>query len=129
MYNCSGHSSGCQALVRAYKPAKADEWKVHKVHSDHTGCSGGSTPGRSAALGDIARQALNDNPDLQGIGLKRKIERDTGIKVKHRTATRLKNAARKDAHTAVTESYQQLPSFCKNLQENCPGTVAEVQVR
>ena len=129
IYLCSGRDGGCKAEVRAYKGAGSEEWKIHSVVSDHTGCSGGKTPGRSVAFDDVARQAMNDNPTLQGIALKRKIERDTGIKVKHRTATRMKNRAKKEGQAAVVDSYQLLSSFCEQLQENCPGTIAEVQVR
>lgn len=129
IYLCAGHKTGCKAEVRAYKVKGTGEWRVHKVSTDHTGCSGGNTTGRSAALAGIARQALNDNPQLQGISLKRKIERDVGIKTTHRSATRMKNAAKKQGEAAVLESYQQLRSLCEKLEATCPGTVAQVEVR
>ena len=94
-------------------------------------CSGGDTTGRSGAFNKVAinRRALNDNSGLQGVNLKRQFEEKYGIKITHRTATRLKNAARKEGQTAVVASYQQLPSLCDELEKNCLGTIAEVEVR
>ena len=63
IYQCAGEAGGCKAEVRANKNSSG-EWHVHKVHSDHTGCSGGNTTGRSSAFSAVARQALNDNPEL-----------------------------------------------------------------
>ncbi|CAN0410814.1 unnamed protein product, partial [Laminaria digitata] len=104
------------------------EWSLGKIVSSHTNCSGGKTPGKSSALQHIATQAVKDNPDILGIGMKRKMERDSGLKVNHRTATRMKNIAKKTNRAAVAGSYQHLLSLCAQLRTNCPGTVAGVEV-
>lgn len=127
IYFCSGQEGGCIAEVRAFK-IRTGEWKVNKIVGSHTNCSGGKIPGRSAALKHIAEQAVKDTPDILGIALKRKMERDSGLKVHHRTATRMKNIAKGASRTAVEGSYQQLASLCAQLQTDCPGTVAEVEV-
>ncbi|CAM9633175.1 unnamed protein product [Pylaiella littoralis] len=82
--------------------------------------------GKSTALQGMAADAMRDNPQLTGVALKRELER-TGLKVTDRTATRLKNNAKKAHHAAVAGSYQQLPSLCAQLEKNSPGTVAEVE--
>ena len=41
----------------------------------------------------------------------------------------MKNPARKEYQTAMVASYQQLPSLCDELEKNCLGTIAEVEVR
>ena len=104
MYLCSGHTTGCQAQVRAYKKQGGDEWRVHTVNTTHANCSGGTTPGRSAAFQRVANQAFNDNPHLQGIQLKKKIERDFGVPVKHRVATTMKNTAKAASQAVVSDS-------------------------
>ena len=101
---------------------------MHKIVRSHTNCSGGKTPGTSVALKHIAEEAVKDNPDILGIGLKRKIERDSELKVHHRTATRMKNVAKEASRTAEAGSYKHLPSLCAQLRADCPGTVAEVEV-
>lgn len=128
IYKCAGNTAGCPAEVRAYKQSTG-EWRANKINNQHNPCAGGSATGKSSGLSAIARQALNDNIDLQGIGLKRKIERDTGIKVSHRTATRMKNNAKAASTSEKDKSYQLLPPFCAELEEKCPGTVAVVEVR
>ncbi|CAM9953045.1 unnamed protein product, partial [Pylaiella littoralis] len=111
---------------RAFKIASG-EWRVNKITSTHTNCAGGKTPGRSSALQHIADQAVKDNPGMTGVALKRKMQRDAGMKVGHRTATRMKNTSKKSHQAAAAGSYQQLTSLCAELQTGCPGTVAEVE--
>lgn len=126
-YFCSGKDGGCPAEVRAFKIASG-EWRITKIIDTHTNCGGGKTPGRSSALQHIANEAVKDNPGVSGISLKRKMERDSGIKVGHRTATRMKNISRSINQAAMAGSYQKLCSLCQKLQASCPGTVAEVEV-
>ncbi|CAN0310881.1 unnamed protein product [Ectocarpus sp. 4 AP-2014] len=85
-YRCSGHTGGCKAQVRGYKGANG-VWKVHTVHAAHTDCSGGNTKGRTAALQHLASTAVKDHSSINGKELKRKLERDTGIKRRRRLAT------------------------------------------
>eukprot|EP00904_Undaria_pinnatifida_P000873 jgi/Undpi1/10787/HiC_scaffold_29.g13235.m1 len=101
MYLCSGHTTGCQAQVRACNKQSGDEWRVHTVNTTHTNCSGGKTPGRSAAFQRVANQAFNDNPHLQGVQLKKQIKRDLGVPVKHRVATTMKNTAKTASQAVV----------------------------
>lgn len=102
---------------------------MNKINNQHNPCSGGNVTGKSAGLRPIARQAVNDNSKVQGIDLKRKIERDTGLKVSHRTATRMKTSAREASALEKDKSYQLLPAFCAELEKKCPGSVAVVEVR
>ncbi|CAN0211597.1 unnamed protein product [Pylaiella littoralis] len=124
-YVCSGKGGGCPVEVKAYKGKGG--WNITGLVDVHTNCSGGMAKGKSTALQGMAADAMRDNPQLTGVALKRKLER-TGLKVTDRTATRLKNNAKKAHHAAVAGSYQQLPSLCAELEKNSPGTVAEVEV-
>ncbi|CAB1108161.1 unnamed protein product [Ectocarpus sp. CCAP 1310/34] len=65
---------------------------------------------------------------MNGKELKRKLERDTGINVAHRTANRMKMTARDGDKATTAAGYQLLGSFCDLLQQQCPGSVAETQV-
>ncbi|CAB1107190.1 unnamed protein product [Ectocarpus sp. CCAP 1310/34] len=64
---------------------------------------------------------------MNGKELKRKLERDTGINVAHRTANRMKMTARDGDKATTAAGYQLLGSFCDLLQQQCPGSVAETQ--
>ena len=66
IYMCAGYNSGCKDEIRAYKIGTG-EWRVHTAIATHNPCSGGDTTGRSGAFGKVAKQALNDNPGLQGV--------------------------------------------------------------
>lgn len=129
-YKCGGYTGGCPVNVRAYRKNGGEPWKVHTVVLVHIGgCTGGNTRGRSAAFGPTAKRALNDNPNLLGTELLKKIERDSGVKVTGRTASRMTNMAKSASQAAVAESYQHLASYAAQLQKECPGSVAEVEVR
>ncbi|CAB1107048.1 unnamed protein product [Ectocarpus sp. CCAP 1310/34] len=66
---------------------------------------------------------------MNGKELKRKLERNTGINVAHRTANRMKMTARDGDKATTAAGYQLLVFFCDLLQQQCPGSVAETQVR
>ncbi|CAM9801352.1 unnamed protein product, partial [Ectocarpus fasciculatus] len=127
-YFCSGRTGGCKSQVRAYKGAEG-VWKVHTVDAARTNCSGGKTKGRTAALSVLAAQAVKDHGGINGVQLKRKLERDTGIAVTHRTANRMKKTARDGDKASAADGYKLLGSFCTELQRQCPGSIAELQVR
>ena len=63
VYFRSGKEGGCPAEVRVFK-ISTEEWSVGKIVSTDTNCSGGKTPGRSAAHQHIATQALKNNPEI-----------------------------------------------------------------
>ena len=88
--------------------------------SSHTSCSGRKTPGRSAAFQRTAGETVKDKPEILGVGIKRKLRHDSGLKVNHQTASRMKNNAKKATRAALTGSYQQLGSLCDNLRTDCP---------
>ncbi|CAB1099188.1 unnamed protein product [Ectocarpus sp. CCAP 1310/34] len=126
-YRCSGHTVGCKAQVRAYKGADG-VWKVHTIDAAHTDCSGGNTKGRTVALQHLASTAVKDHSSMNGKELKRKLERNTGINVAHRTANRMKMTARDGDKATTAAGYQLLVFFCDLLQQQCPGSVAETQI-
>ncbi|CAB1111049.1 unnamed protein product [Ectocarpus sp. CCAP 1310/34] len=67
---------------------------------------------RTVALQHLASTAVKDHSSMNGKELKRKLERNTGINVAHRTANRMKMTARDGDKATTAAGYQLLGSFC-----------------
>lgn len=98
---------------------------VNKVHEN---CTGGQGNSNTAAVSPIISGLVRADPSSFSPARKRAVKEVAGMELSDRAALRAKGSVVGQTKEKVTQAYQQLSSFCKEVEGNRPRFVTVVEV-
>lgn len=120
-------AEGCPWRIHASRLATTQLICIKKMNPVHT-CEGVSATGGYQAtrrwIASIVKEKLKVFPNYKPKDIVNDIKEEYGIQLNYYQAWRGKEVAKEQIQGSFKEAYNQLPSFCQNLMETNPGSLA-----
>ena len=95
---------------------------------NHVSCDGGNKANSTLGIENIVALTVSSNRRVSTPALKKTIEMQTRRKALSRTVNRARGVMLNNSEQHTKDVCSVLPEYLKELQDNCPGTVATAEV-
>lgn len=120
---------GCPWRIRAAKLPYVPTFTIRSIEGAHT-CGKNSQHGHQQASLDwivpLIEERLRDNATYKPKDILQDIQRQYGVTIPYKQAWRAKERGLAAIYGSSEEGYCLLPSYCEQIKQNNPGSVAEV---
>ena len=114
-------------FVKAQRQGNGD-FKVTQVGKDHVNCVGGGRRPSANVVQPMIDQLVRANPKIGCPAIKRTLK-TAGFDISDRTSQRSKRRIATASRAEEADAIAQIPSWCEEVERDCPGSVVTVEVR